>query len=99
MSAKDRYLLNKQQATQAEDEDVLGYFVTSPHHVGFEAGGFGLVFMQEQQRLHWGGSALDILSRGHRFITGSCRVLQQGQETPTAPPEQPHNPYPREVAE
>lgn len=55
--------------------------------------------MQEQQGLYCRGSALDVLSRGHWFVTGSRSVLQQGQETPTAPPEQPHQAYPREVAE
>lgn len=39
--AKDGHLLDQQQATQAEDEDFLGHFVTSPHHLGSEAGGLG----------------------------------------------------------
>lgn len=51
VTAKDRHFLHQQQAAQAEDEDVLGHFVTPPHHVGSEAGGLGLVFMQKQEGL------------------------------------------------
>lgn len=102
VEAEHGYLLDKQQAAQAEDEDVLGHFVASPQHAGFEAGGLGLVFVQEQERLHWGGGArgaLGVLGKGHGFVTGPSCVLQQGQEAPAAPPEEAHESYTREVAE
>lgn len=99
VKTEDGHLLHKQQATQADHQDVLGYFVTSPHHVGAEARGSGLLFVQEQQGLDGGGGALNILAGGHGFVAGSRRVLQQGQEAPTAPPQQPDHPHPREVAQ
>lgn len=50
--AEDGHFLHEQKATQAEDEDVLGHLVASPHHVCFEARDLGLVFVQDQQGLH-----------------------------------------------
>lgn len=99
MMTKDTHFLNKQQTAEAEDEDVLGDFVASPQHVGFQAGGLVLVFMQEQQRLYWGGRALAVLAWGHGLVTGPRCILQQGQEALTAPPEQTREAYSREVAE
>lgn len=96
---KDTHFLDKQQTAEAEDEDVLGDFVASPQHVGFQAGGLVLVFMQEQQRLYWGGRALAVLAWGHGLVTGPRCILQQGQEALTAPPEQTCEAYSREVAE
>lgn len=96
---KDGHFLCEHQAAQAENEDVLRNLITSPQHVGFEAGSFGLVFMQEQQRLCRGGSALGVLGRGHGLITGPCCILQQGQEAPTRPPQQTSESYPGQVAE
>lgn len=78
VTAEDGQFLHKQQAAQAEDERFLRNFVTSPHHVCFEARRLGLVLVQEQQRLRRGGGALGVLDGGQGFVTGSGRILQQG---------------------
>lgn len=96
---EDGQLLNKQQAAKAEDQDLLRYFVTPPHHPGSEAGGLGLVFMQEKQRLRWGHGAFAFLDGRNGFITSSRRILQKGEETATGPPQKPQCPQSREVLE
>lgn len=95
---EDGQLLNKQQAAKAEDQDLLRYFVTPPHHPGPETGGLGLVFMQKKQR-RWGHGAFAFLDGGNGFITSSRRILQKGEETATGPAQKPQCPQSREVLE
>lgn len=99
VKAKDRHFLHKHQAAKAEDEDFLRHFVTPPQHTGSEAGGFGLVFMQEKQWLYWGHGSFTFLDRGNRFIARSRRILQKRKETPTEPPYEPQHHQSREVFE
>lgn len=99
MEAEDGQLLNQQQAAEAEEEDVLGHFVAPPQPPSSEAGGPGLVFMQQQQRLRRGRGAVAFLGRGDGLITSSRRVLQEGEETPAGPAQEPQHQQPREVFE
>lgn len=99
VKAEDRHFLHKHQAAKAEDEDFLRHFVTPPQHTGSEAGGLGLVFMQEKQWLCWGQGSFALLDRGNGFIASSRRILQKREETPTDPPQEPQHHQSREVFE
>lgn len=99
VEAEDRHLLHQHQAAKAEDEHVLRHFVAPPQHTGSEAGGLGLVFMQEKQWLRWGNGSSPVLGGGDGLIARTRRILQEREETPAEPAQEPQHHQSRQVLE
>lgn len=86
--------LHEQQATQAQEEDVLWDLVAPPHHTRSKALKLTLTFPQHQQRLPIGY----FWPRGQRLIAAARGVLQKIQQFAKAQPQASGPGEPREVA-